>query len=725
MPLEHEAIVVPMSSENTQSELERFVARCWKWRWLFLIFLGALFLRLALWMQPLHQLANDEIEYVQVARDLLAGKGWVFYESYHWLRAPLYPLFLAASLALSGGDLWLAALPNILLSSFTVLLNAAIARLCVGPDRPAVPLVAALVTALFWTLATFASLYMAETLATAFFTAALLLLLLWQRYHRPWMLAVAACCYGLSILTRSASMAFLPFLLFWIALQLRAPHPQFQAFHDWVYRLSVWRRSLWTLAFFKAALLFVVCCAAMIAPWTMRNCMVYGRCILVETGLSYNMWAFNEPREDGETIFRELEAIRNPAERADYATAKGRARLMEDPLILVRKLNPNWHYLWAVNPIIEDRFVLRTYYADPPPLVFLAALVFDDLLMLLVVVFGISGLVRISNRSAMLLFSMWLLYIVATTLLTHTEGRYRHFLYPVLIPLAAVALLDAVAWLRRRDWSTVRRMPKTNLVLMLVSLLIGHAILVRYPWEWALQGAQRSAWLLLGDLALTADRPEQAVSAYQNALQASERPDAWVRLGDTYRLLGRHESAINAYRAASALTPAYIVPALHLGDLLREMGELERARRAYDVPYAEPQQVLDWAWGELSVAPLRRIEVGDGLDFGYLTGVYVAEQQGDRFVRWTNGAARIRISGSPDGVLMLRLAAPRLGDETVSMQICADRRCQSVPLEQGWRSYRILLPPNEAAEQIIELNSPTFVGPDGRSLGVLIDEIWR
>src|SRR5215208_2080446 len=68
-----------------------------------LILLLALGLRLLLWSQPLHQLANDEVEYVTVARDLLAGRGWQFYEHYHWLRAPLYPLFLAGSLWL-GGD---------------------------------------------------------------------------------------------------------------------------------------------------------------------------------------------------------------------------------------------------------------------------------------------------------------------------------------------------------------------------------------------------------------------------------------------------------------------------------------------------------------------------------------------------------------------------------------------------------------------------------------------
>ncbi|NCC33947.1 MAG: hypothetical protein EOM24_18315, partial [Chloroflexia bacterium] len=81
-----------------------------------LILLVALIWRLILWAQPLHLPANDEVEYLTVVRDLLGGRGWVFYESWPWLRAPLYPLFLAGSLWLADGDVHLAALPNLGLS---------------------------------------------------------------------------------------------------------------------------------------------------------------------------------------------------------------------------------------------------------------------------------------------------------------------------------------------------------------------------------------------------------------------------------------------------------------------------------------------------------------------------------------------------------------------------------------------------------------------------------
>ena len=179
------------------------------------ILLLALVLRLALWAQPLHEPANDETEYIAVAYDLLDGHGWQFYEQYHWLRAPLYPLFLAASLWLTDGNLHLAALPNIALSVATVWLISVLTSMighgkwrmehgacpttaqnaeyrmqnAEGPTTAqaatvgqqtadsSIPLLAALLAALLFTFNTFASLYMSETLFSFLFTAALLAVL--------------------------------------------------------------------------------------------------------------------------------------------------------------------------------------------------------------------------------------------------------------------------------------------------------------------------------------------------------------------------------------------------------------------------------------------------------------------------------------------------------------------------------------------------------------------
>ena len=432
---------------------------------LLLILFLALGWRLVLWAQPLHQPANDEVEYVRVARDLLAGRGWVFYESWRWLRAPLYPLFLAGSLGMASANpglstaeaLHLAALPNLLLSVGLVYL---IYRLTVeltpgGERRPA--LTAAGVAAVLQTNATFASLYMSETLFSVLFAGGLLALASWRRRGGVARAACAGGLLGLACLTRSAALIFLPAAGLWMA---------------W---LAWGGGARWARVLAPSAAL-ALGAAVVIAPWTARNCLAYEECILIETGGSYNLWAFYAPRESLEEINRALEAIASPVARADEATRRGLARLREDPLIVPRKIPEEWVRLWGVKPI-QDRFLMASPYSDPPPALFLSALVLDDLLYLLVLCGAPFGLALARRDTLAALLGVWVGLFVAATLVTHGEGRYRHFLFMALIPLAAVAL-DGL-WRREHPgrWPAVAA--TVPLALALVPLF------VYYPWAWA------------------------------------------------------------------------------------------------------------------------------------------------------------------------------------------------------------------------------------------------
>ncbi len=791
------------------------------------ILLLALALRLALWSQPLHQLANDEVEYVTVARDLLGGGGWRFYDHYHWLRAPLYPLFLAGSLWLAGGDLHRAALPNIALSVVMVYLVYRLALALAG--RPAATL-AALIAALLWTLATFASLYMAETLFACLFAGGMLCLVKTDDRrpttdHRPpptaateglpyrvavlnsqfsilnssgWA-AAAGVLFGLATLTRSITLLFLPVAALWVLLRgpragaptegfvaraptegfvARAPTEGFVArapSEGFVARAPtegfVARAPsdgppyrVWV----GGALVFVVCSALAIAPWTVRNYLAYGQPILVETGLGYNLWAFNEPREDADTIFQTLERIPNPADRNAYATAQGLARLREDPAILVRKLWPNWVYLWRVKPI-EDRFIQESYYADVDLPLFTAALIFDDALYLLIALAAVAGLAldrrpptadrrppknrRDATRntqhatrntqhvsrftpSAKWLCIVWLAYVVVTVLLTHGEARYRHFLFPVLIPYAAWALtrgggegepqdaekLSPLHPFTLSSCHLVTLSPRLVLIVALWALLLG-TVISSYPWDWAGRHVARGWYVLVGDLARTAGQRGAALRAYERAIAAHETPDAWLRLGDLARATEDQRQALSAYRAAVALAPPYFPAGARLGDLLRALGDQPAARDAFTGRNTDPQRVVDWAWRELRPAPTAAVDVGGGLDFGYIGGVYPAEQSQGTMARWTNGRGLLRLGGSPTGatsIVRLRLAAPH-PDGGAAAQVCVAGRCQALLVGATWRTYILPFDAPPGPLPPIEVRSETFDAPDGRRLGVMID----
>ncbi len=671
--------------------------------WIIGILVLAALIRIALWLQPLHLPANDEVEYLTVARDLLSGKGWSFYERYHWLRAPLYPLWLAESLWLAGGNVWLAALPNIALSVLNVYLAYRLSQAIGDTLNPVVHRLAAFITAILLTNATFAALYMSETLFTTLFSAALWLLLAWrQRGARwpDWRIFVAGGLWGLALLTRSMPLYFTLVVVGWIGV-VAAGH---------------WRTLLRRPATILIGVVFAITALAVVAPWTIRNCLSYRSCILIETGLSYNLWAFNEPREDMATIFRVLENIPDPAERAAYATARGLERLREDPAIMVRKLWPNWLAIWRVKAI-QDRFLLTDYRADPPPLLFLAALMFDDLLYGCIAVGGVAAMVYAATRkrAPAILFVLWLSYFIAVSLVTHGEGRYRHFILCALIPYAARA------WLALPN---LRRLSRPALTGgMVAAAIVGLSALIAYHWEYAWYGGGRSVWRLQGDLARATGDLSRAIAAYRQALAVQPTPDGYLVLGHALRAQGDSDGAVAAYRAAVRSNILYPLPYVHLGDILRERGDESAARQSYRPQYVSEQTLLDLAWRETSPVAQPVIDVGGGLDFGYLHGFYPAESLAGSSARWTGAFARIRLPATAR-MVRLRVAALR-PDAPVEGYVCVEGDCQAFRLGIAWRWLIVPLPPVTMGEGLreIELRVVPWAAPDGRALGMVVDMV--
>lgn len=242
-----------------------FLPRDWP---LLLALLLALGLRLALWGRlPRIGLIGDEAEYLAAADWLAHGRGFAWHLHYLWTRAPLYPLFLAAHLAVFGGSLEPIFISQLLLSLLNVALVYGLAlqvgSVRLGANNRSAAGIAALGAAIYLPLASYNQLLLSETLFISLLLGALLLLGRWAANDgRRLDLAGAGILLGLATLTRGLTLGFLLVAALWI-----------------VFRNGNWR----------AALGFCLAAGLTVLPWTFYASRTYGGLVLVDTSGAFNL----------------------------------------------------------------------------------------------------------------------------------------------------------------------------------------------------------------------------------------------------------------------------------------------------------------------------------------------------------------------------------------------------------------------------------------------------
>ncbi len=203
-----------------------------------------------------------------------------------------------------------------------------------------------------------------------------------------------------------------------------------------------------------------------------------------------------------------------------------------------------------------------------------------------------------------------------------------------------------------------------------------------------------------------------------------------------YDQQGDLQRAAKAYGRARDRNELYFVATTRLGDVLRRMGDDEGARRAFAGFYADQRAITEWGWRNLHSSPApAAVNVGDGLDVGFVGGMYAPEREGERQVRWTTGAAAVRLRAGEHGTLVrVHLAAPRPDNTPVVATMCVQKQCSTFGVDASWRSYEMYVPPlckNDgkcSTELQLDLHTPTFVpatgaSGDDRELGLLVDYV--
>jgi hypothetical protein len=385
-------------------------------RTLLLLTVAALLVRVGgLLLEPSVAPVADERTWADWARHLCSEK--VHFSPLRTrmiFHPPLYPYFLAATLALTG-TLEAAKWVQLALAS---LLVPAVGRVGALAFSPRVGLAAAVVTAFYPELVWFSFHFWVENL---------FLLLLWwgferllwsDRTRRAGPAIAAGVLWGLAILARETALYFLPLAGLWL---LRRPRPAGAP---------------------ARAAAFVLAAVAVVAPWTWRNWAVFHAFVPVSTAGGQNLFQGNSRIPRDETYVM-VDAVQGRIEQYRYARAMGLQAIRERmPWWPAEKLVEQMPMFWEAESMAVIHVKRHAYGDVSPALAAAVALVMlvPYLALLPLFVLGLTAFRPGAGRGLLLLF---LAYYNLIHVVTHGFNRYRLPVMPVVFLLAASAW---VAW---------------------------------------------------------------------------------------------------------------------------------------------------------------------------------------------------------------------------------------------------------------------------------------
>jgi 4-amino-4-deoxy-L-arabinose transferase-like glycosyltransferase len=407
---------------------------------------------------------NDECSYLKVAGVLLDGGGLSPVRGFLW--APGYPFFLA--LAGRVGEMaFTAKVLQILLATATQVTLFLWARRCFG-ER--IALGSVWIFALYPTLVAFTHFLWSETLYLFLLVAAVAVMFggIERMGRRRFLLLVASgLFFGLAALVRPVALYFLVFWLPWLAIKDTDR--------------SRGRQTVLAIA---------LGCLLAIAPWTLRNAVVYRAFAPIDATLGVNLWRGNanpavanwdfgfdrRPRNDGAPPgFAECQDS-SLIDRDRCNVSRSLAMIARSPVAFARRVPTK--LLDLVNP---TSFLVRHARWGLYGTMSLGSVFVLTLLVVVsytaVVLMAAAGLIAFPNQNlpspsglARQLVVALILYTLALHAITFGMSRFRLPLLPFLFPFAVLA------WSRWRDFSAIST-PRRRAILLTCALLI-------LAWAW-------------------------------------------------------------------------------------------------------------------------------------------------------------------------------------------------------------------------------------------------
>ena len=548
-------------------------------------------------------------------RHVLLSDAWHTWDN-HWTIAPLYYLFLAAAFRLLGPHLLPLQVLQALLDAGVAVAVGALARSLAGPRGAW----AGVAYALYWPSIEFPSRTYTENLHTPLLVGGAAVLSRAAATSRRGLTALAGLLLGLSALTRAVTLAFVPLAAAWLGFR---------------------RRSLLGPA------VLLLAAAAPVLPWALRNLIVMGEPVPVETVAYWNLWTDNSLVDESryERQARFLARQKTNAARRALAVRFALEGVRERPERFLEKVSDNFRHFVNLEGMKQ---VLRLERPDPPWRQAGSLLLDDAVLGLglpLLVVFLLAAPrpeAPPAAGAARAVVATWAAYyLFMVVVVFHNEIRYRSAFVPFVlaaVPAGWQALAAPSAW---RCWRTrlAAGAAAALLALMVAPVVVPAArALHSLPALWPARAA-----VAAGDRGTA----EAAVLEAVRRDPASARP--WLLYGRWLARAGDAGRALEAYERARMRRPRHWAPTVVAPRLLAEAGRhgevAEAVAAAHDLSWnVDAWSPLELAWRELEAPVTDVVELG-GADYGAVRD-FLQPRPGHRWSRH-RGEVRLRPPAGP------------------------------------------------------------------------------
>lgn len=597
------------------------------------LLLGSL-LRIVFWWQQSRfgvvPPVSDEEEYFRGAVHLF--RNGTYYDAGQWLRAPGPSLLLALCFALVGG----VRLPHALalqaiISGLAVLPIAATARSLFVSRRAG--LVAGLVTAIYLPFALSAGQLMSE--AAAILTIALTAWTLerWRATdNRRWLFASGMALAAFT-LTRAVGLYAQAIVAGWVW---------------WRAQPSVRRLRILPPGVLRSAALFLLAFWIVLAPWSIRNALIYEQPVLVDTNAGFSFWSGTDDPADRVALQVEWnERFPDSASRQSAYMERALANIRRDSLAWIGAMPSKVVTLWQ--PRIRT-LISNGLYTLVPAQLSAPLTLLGDLQYVALALTTIASLAFVRRPQPHWFLILWPLYGSALSAVSLGHPRLRIPFEVSLIVLGAYPLAHP-----RRVWRAATRSPR-RWQIGAITAMLGFGLLIYSSVYLGFLRSQTqllaaSVWSARGDRQNAIRATEAAVQAQPgSALPLMALAERQLAAGDpagitTWEQVREIDDQIVSAHAA------LLREALRREDQNAILANVEAIRTIR----REDNRLFAWLWEQNVREPRSNLAIDGVSDLGLIQGVDAPQTVDGTTFRWTHEKSDLRLPAGDRSTLRLQL----------------------------------------------------------------------